>query len=298
MAGRKVKCKCGQIMVAPDVQPPAPPVEEAYEDDDDLYALAGDKPKVKRRRKQMLPEGTERCPACESFLVIGAKICVQCGYDLVTQKAPPKPTAPVDDGTTAFKEETPSPPPPPVHKVPVLAKPTAGPKLAYQSAPVKQQVESVIEGSPGKDFWVPIVLILLGTIVEFVAYTWGSSDLISSLAAASVIVGVGMVINVATLFIGILIAAKVAGMGFGHPLQAVLKLSAIAIAVPAVQHLVTVSTGMGLIGMGISLVVYFALFMWLFELDASEAQIVVGIVWVINILTTIFLAGVLLGMLG
>lgn len=113
MAGRRVKCKCGQVMLAPSALSSAP-VEEV---EDDLYALAGET-KVKPKRKLMLPEGSEHCPVCDLPLVIGAKICVHCGHDLITGKSPPKPTAPVDDGTAALKDEPVAPPKPVLTPIP------------------------------------------------------------------------------------------------------------------------------------------------------------------------------------
>lgn len=291
LAGRKVKCKCGQVMIAPKaLAPVAVSVPaEAEVDEDDLYTIAGDKPKPKARHKQMLPEGTEHCPACDAFLVIGAKICVQCGFDLVTGKAPPKPTAVVDDGTTAFKDDPP---------VATVAKPAAvaAPTLAYKAAPLKKEIESVIEGSPLKDFWAPIALILIGTVVEYAALMMVEKG--ASFVGVSILVGISMVFNVVIMLLGILVAAKVADMGFGHPIQAILKLGAIAICTPAVQHMIGALTGVGLVGAGISLIIYFALFMWLFELDMGEAQIVVGIVWILNNLAWVFLFGMLVAATG
>lgn len=155
LAGKRVKCKCGQVMTAPELLAPAMAEVEVEED---LYALAGDKPKLKQRHKQMLPEGTEHCPACDAFLVIGARICVQCGYDLVTKKAPPKPTVHVDDGTAAIKEDAPpkSPIPRPVIHPPTPTK-RATPKPGGDSAAKIRYLRfAAIAGG---------VIILIGVVV-------------------------------------------------------------------------------------------------------------------------------------
>ena len=62
LAGKKVKCGCGNVMTAPEV--PAGTVEvDPIPEDNGLYDLASD-PEIKAKPKQHLPEGGEACPAC------------------------------------------------------------------------------------------------------------------------------------------------------------------------------------------------------------------------------------------
>lgn len=161
LSGRKVKCKCGQVMTAPEAFAPA--MVEVEEEE--LYSLAGET-KSKPRHKQMLPEGTEHCPACNAFLVIGAKICVQCGYDLVTGKAPPKPTAVVDDGTAAFKDEP-----------PVAPRPTKVPMQSFQTIPVKrgEAPQGDAEGDRLRKMYIRIALILVGVLIVAGSILYGLS---------------------------------------------------------------------------------------------------------------------------
>jgi len=79
IAGKKVKCKCGQIMAAPAEEPIA---AEPEIDLDGLYELAAEEKKATKRQREE-PVGF-RCPACTSELQIGAVMCTACGFNLKT----------------------------------------------------------------------------------------------------------------------------------------------------------------------------------------------------------------------
>jgi hypothetical protein len=228
LAGRKVKCKCGQVMVAPE----APPAIETPEDDD-LFGLAS-----------------------------SAEI-----------PAPPRPLPAV--ATTGAAP--------------------AVPVLPYRTPPREERAAKAIEGAPAKDFYIPLALVLIGTLVEFGYFMSLAPHKTTDLAAASVMVGVSVAASVCVMLIGCLIATK-AGMGFGHPLQAILKLAAIGIVVSAIEHVVGYLAGVSFVGWGVSLLAYFGLFMWLFDLDLSEAKLVVFIIWGLNIVMNAFLFAAIVSM--
>ncbi|HVT87973.1 MAG TPA: hypothetical protein VHD56_03900 [Tepidisphaeraceae bacterium] len=280
LAGKKVKCGCGHVMIAPE---PTAETVDLPEEEDGLYDLAPDaESKPKARHK--LPESGSDCPACGQALVQGAILCVQCGYDLQSGKT-------INSDAIKTKASLRTEPKTPV--APSHTRAAGGPVVGYQSSATRPATISVIEGSPAKDFYIPIALVLIGTIVEFVYVLKYAGDSQLAIKLASAYVGLDLCVNVVVMFVGCLIAAKIADMGFGHPLQAVLKLAAIAISVPAISDLVAGLTGVSYAGWAIAFLVYFILFIWLFDLDGSEARILVAIIWGINVVKNIFLVGLL-----
>jgi len=79
LAGKKVKCKCGNIMSAPAEEPVA---EEKEVDLDGLYELAAEEKKSSKR--QQADAGGFRCPGCHTDLAPGAVVCALCGFNLKT----------------------------------------------------------------------------------------------------------------------------------------------------------------------------------------------------------------------
>lgn len=80
LAGKKVKCKCGQVIPVP-ASPP--------HDDGGLYDLAPDPELAKATaaaRKTVMPrqQSGDACPECQTPLEPGSVICVQCGFNLKT----------------------------------------------------------------------------------------------------------------------------------------------------------------------------------------------------------------------
>jgi hypothetical protein len=229
LAGRRVKCKCGHVMTAPQT-PPTPP--------DDLYEMAPEPEKPRPMR-----------PATMAAPAAAASLRPAKSSSVLQYRTPPK----ADRNTAA-----------------------------------------VIEAQPIKNLYAPIALVVIGTIIEFALVMAGTQNRLIGFAAAAMIVGVLMVLNVTTMLIGILIAAKIGDMGFGHPLHALLKLSAIAISVPAIYDLFSYITHVSYVGWVLSLIAYWTLFMWLFSLEWTEARIVVIIIWVLNIAKAALLIGLVM----
>lgn len=73
LAGKKVRCKCGEAMVVPDKAPDAnrPPLE---------HALAGAGPASPAET----PASSRKCPLCNSRVKPEAVICINCGADMRT----------------------------------------------------------------------------------------------------------------------------------------------------------------------------------------------------------------------
>src|SRR5687768_282460 len=76
LAGKRVKCKCGQVMSVPASLEPADEPEM-----DALYALANDEAAAKHSFNETVGL---RCPSCQSDLPIGAVECPACSFNLRT----------------------------------------------------------------------------------------------------------------------------------------------------------------------------------------------------------------------
>ena len=91
IAGKKAKCKCGEVMSVPKSAPSAapapvqasrtvplpPPPPPTGEQQDDLYGFQDDAPAPASAH-----EGT--CPSCHAEMDPGAVVCLNCGYNAKT----------------------------------------------------------------------------------------------------------------------------------------------------------------------------------------------------------------------
>src|SRR5215207_4259706 len=75
LAGKKAKCKCGNVMTVPKELP-------AEEEDGlgDLYALAEE---ASSKKHEAVAEGL-RCPSCGGSIMPGEAMCTGCGFNLKT----------------------------------------------------------------------------------------------------------------------------------------------------------------------------------------------------------------------
>lgn len=237
LAGKKARCKCGQVMEVP-LAPPSVPEEDGL-------------------------------------------------YDLVDEPAP----RPQTQGPTMA--------PPPITPAPAPALSTsprtANPILAYApTARSRPRDEDDSAGEEqGKHFYLPIALIVAGTILALFVnmHFYGVS-----LPAAALVVGIKLLIDLVLIFIGCLIAIKLMDISLGSPQEAILKICAIAIAPGALGGLIELWVGpaAGMLVGFLMLGIYFILFKVFFDLDGSEMMILTVIIWLIRTWVGYFLASVLL----
>ncbi|HZZ41736.1 MAG TPA: hypothetical protein VFE58_02260 [Tepidisphaeraceae bacterium] len=130
-----------------------------------------------------------------------------------------------------------------------------------------------------RDMVLPISLIAVGTVTEFVWH----SHITGSMATAVRDVGVGFVMNVVVMLIGVITAANVLDVSFGPVPTAILKLGAIAIGPGGFAVLIGAAIGGGipgfLLGMAFSFGLYFGLFWYLFDLEAEDVWQTVLIIY-------------------
>ncbi len=169
LAGKRAKCKCGQMMTVP---------QQLHSDEPDLdalYDLAEDEPARPARTAPQaavtIPaqQAGARCPSCSAPMQPGAVLCVNCGFNLKTGKkmgtavggsAPPPIQPPAARPAAAIAPQFPGGIPP-----------TLGPKRMQQSAAETDpnQKKMVILGAVA-------ILLIAGLIGGFVLLKQGAES--------------------------------------------------------------------------------------------------------------------------
>ncbi len=217
----------------------------------------------------------------------------------------PGDSAPADESETYDLADDPAPPDAsdlaaPRSLPPAVPAAPAAPVLNYGGgrAQPRQPIEDLIEGSPVKDFYLPIALCLVGTAVLYGRAAWGA-DSLRQFTSAVGLVAAYVVWNLVVMLVGIVIAAKLADVGFGGVTQALLKLAALTVAPLAAGVLAHAIVG-GIWGefaaLAVSTPVYWWLFAYLFDLDFRETMICVGVIIILKIFSFFVIRGSLLAL--
>lgn len=274
LAGRKVKCKCGEIFRMADASPDAsePPGTTELSDGYDLHDSHLGAHDVKAKAPQASAStatggGHGKCPSCNQALKPGAVICINCGFNL---KSGTKVTTAVGKPVTGDLPDS-----------------VAGKALTGGTSKIAKALEDREDDTPAplwKDLFLPLGLIVLGIGMTFVkAMYFGDPDNQLTFVEAAIGVGIKVAISVPVLFVAMLIAVKVLDVAFGPLGQALFKLVAIALAPDAIGAIIEVAVGGGLVGwfagFFISMVAFWILLSVLLDLDASEAMYMMMIVW-------------------
>ena len=119
---------------------------------------------------------------------------------------------------------------------------------------------------------------------------------------ATIGVTIAVVINVALMFAGVLLAARFSGISFGPLKQALLKLSAIYVGPTAVGELVTHFLGGDMavqcLGWGISMFLYYCLIHYLFCLDGGQTVVCVTAILIVRIIAVTLLSMILVALVA
>ena len=281
-AGRKVKCKCGQVLTAP-AQPPQPAEEDPLAN---LYDLAEQEQQAARTGATV--ETGLRCPACQSDMLPGETVCPSCMFNLKTglkERAQRATTATAGGSAGA-----------------------ASPMLGYAgmsrrpAAQVKADNANALGGSEMKELYIPAALVLVGFAVTLLQYGYAGGAW-RGVTYALPAVALSVFFNVVLTFIGCMIVARLIDLGFGAPGPAVLKLVAICLLAPAIAAVVAsvVGSDSAVVRMMVPAIVLFPisafLFVYLFDLALDEAlytSVVIYLVsqWAVMLLLASLIAGI------
>lgn len=288
LAGKKVKCKCGQIMAAPAEEPVA---AEPEVDLDGLYELAAEEKKASKRQREE-PVGF-RCPACHNELAIGAVLCTSCGFNVKTgsRGGAGKPAA---APTLAYAGGGGG-----VAVSPNVAAGVPSAMVGYgQTKRGLQEDKRAEQAGVIQDLYLPIGLILFGLMGSFL-HQMHFQRYPDTFSEALLKIGIGLCIDLALIAVACLAAIKIMEVAFGSPGAAALKICAIAIAPGGVAGIITyvLNDPVGLVGWFIAIGMYYALFHYLFDMDAGEIMMMAALIWIIRTWVGMFIAGALLALL-
>jgi hypothetical protein len=193
-------------------------------------------------------------------------------------------TAPANAPADPLYDLAPAPVAPEPPKLPPIAR-EANPITYGAPEPSMMAMGDIIYNKP-RDLYVPIALIAFGTALQFArAFARGSGTTLGPVSYVGLVVSIDMVV----LFIGIVAAAKVLSVNFGPVPTAILKLCAISLGPDSLAWVAYWALGSsygGLCaGILVSLVAYWVLFSYLFELDAQDTFYTVSIVYTIYMFT-------------
>jgi len=163
------------------------------------------------------------------------------------------------------------------------ATPSPLPFDAYPRRPIRVAAmdDSDAEFSVSRDIAAPIVLLVLGLAARFAEIPFDRSLSGVSLGGSLAIAVFQVVLTVALMIAGVLIAAKILGTNFGLVGTAILKLCGIAIFAWACGALIVTVGHYDIKGLVVAInlifLIYFAGFWTLFSLDVQEALLTTAI---------------------
>lgn len=296
-AGRRFRCKCGQIITAPS----EPPIAEWPDDPTAAAKVLSHRDAVLRAPTADVVTHREvvRRPAREAP---AAADDGDAGYDLaddppMARRAPPHalphsaphpaahaPLPPPDDAFVA---------PQPAMAMPPDAAPHVGgvsPTLAYRrfGRRTEEQAEETrqIVSYQRREMILPAALIALGLLLTFfearlVIGQWSVLAIVFYAVFTTII-------NLALIFTALMITSKLLDLGLGELGPAVLKICAVAILPAAVSGIIDAGLRphagffAGFVAWTVALLLYFFL-LWLhFDMDFQEMAICTTLIWVIR----------------
>ncbi len=249
------------------------------------------------------------CPGCGKRFSVAAQHagkrgkCKGCGV-VVTIPAPAGPAQEDDLYDFAPGANVPTSQPAPLPQVQAIE-----PSVLAYSRPTPKRVGQAdqfdpsdpFEGNKFKNLYLPLALIAGTAVFNFLAEGLSSRNATLGMVAASVQMVIKLAIEIPVMLIACLLAVKILDAAFGPLGPAIIKLSAIALVPDAVQDLIIlvaylighasgnprdipVDTILGaIIGWVISLIVYFRLFMYFFDLELGEAYRLIIFVWFVRL---------------
>ncbi len=280
-AGRKVRCKCGTVMVVPSA----------------LGNSGGG------AGGNAAETGGERvsCPECGATLGAAAVLCVQCGYNLKTG-ARVGGVAPADSSPESPQESLPKSHPGSARRSGrVSPAPAQPPKVGHEAR--RAELESADQEAQFRharmvDVYAPIGLIVIGVVSLVVQELKFSDTPDTSLLQALIPVAARVVLCLPLMVVALLLTARILSLSFGSIPTALLKLMAILLAPAGFAAILAFVTGPGLLTLLwafiLEIAVYYGLLMWMFDLDFFEAFVTSIVIYVINMAAGMVVLGVLL----
>ena len=278
-AGKRLRCKCGFVMVGP----PAPPAHVAPRPAAPAGATSGDGTMSAARgaAKPAMAPPPPAAPAGHDVDDFERLVAQAEEYAIADEPAQPAQQA-QQQQPRRRRSASAAQIPLPGAAVPAGAAGAAvatapSPFLAYARAVPKKPDESATTDQL-RDFIVPLALIVGGILTYFFdAHLRGLHNPL----LMSVFVLITCVINLILVFTALMIGVKLIDLGLGNFGPAMLKIVAVALLPGAVGDIVRFYS-FGLLSFGLSLLMYYVLLYYLFDMDGQEMSIVTGIIWLVQ----------------
>lgn len=169
----------------------------------------------------------------------------------------------------------------------------ASPVLAYARA-VPRKMDDGSRDAMLKDIYIPLGLIVAGVLGRF---TDASVHGLHNPLVMTVFVMITCTINLVLIFTALLIAVKLLDLGLGNIGPAMLKICAVALLPAAIGDMIRYYA-FGFVAWGATLLMYYVLLYYLFELDGHEMRIVVAIIWLMQTWVSFIILALLFGAMG
>jgi len=280
LAGRKVKCKCGHVMVVPHT-PPAP-------EDEGLFELAPEDPQPKPAIRR---QPTVHQQHASSGSIVGATAIGLTVIPAAVRGSSKKPGGGHRGGSGGSS---------------AAAGSGSGRTLAYAPGPSQRDRERRSTANTVdtvRDVHAPVALLVIGFIAYLAYYMLRANVSGGGLALISLGLGGMMIGKAALMMVFALVVAGPLGVSFGGIYTAALKLAAIAIfsdgLITWVDFGVDKMTGMrgmfgSMISFPIALGVFWVLLIYLFSMDPGDSWMVVILLCVFDYIIRMILLMVLL----
>jgi hypothetical protein len=225
------------------------------------------------------------CEACAKTYrwkpeLAGKRVKCSCGHVMTAPQGPPD-----DLYDLAPSVEQPKP------ARPVMAAVSSqpiSPVMAYAGTTrnsKSQAIEESIGGSVLKEIYIPAAMVIIGLFLQIgVVSNWHFGNLPMLLPLLGARLGINLVLS----FIGVMLVAQLMEVALGAPGPLVLKLVAIALAVPGIATVIgnLIGHDSAFVAMGIATMletpIGVAMFCWLFNMEIRDAFYCVLVIWIIN----------------
>ena len=278
-AGKRLKCKCGFVMVGPPAAPArvsSTPVKSPTT----VASAPGSKAVSGPVQKAVTapPPPPKADEAGDDFEALLAQAEEYAVAEEAT-KPKPKPVRAVAIGASAGGAGA-------------VALP-ASPMLGYARTMPRKPDEAAARGML-HDVYAPLGLLVVGVLVRFLdAHVRGLHDP----AIMTAFVMITCTINLVLVFSALLIGVKLMDLGLGTIGPALLKIAAVALLPSAIGDITRYYT-FGIVAWPMTVIMYYALLYFLFQLDGSEMWIVVAIIWLMQTWVSLLILALLFGVMG
>ena len=234
------------------------------------------------------------CPACARHFAwtrdfAGRRVRCKCGHGFIAPAEAEIPVAAVAPAGSADEDDLAPPPAPAAPSTQAAHAAVNLPFPVFTGRAVRDMASEEDERSAARDVFVPVALLLVGLGARASQVLLFASQQSLSAPAAAGVLACELVIGTVALIAGAAAAAGMLGATFGDPRAALLKLAAIAVVTSAAAYLAASidREPWGVRGIALAwhvvLLLYFALFTYLFKLDLQDGMMTTVIVTVIQL---------------